>query len=367
MARLTVFPLRGTSRLQEQTTERPADSLTFDRVVVILAAWHTAGVFLDGWAHQHVPSLETFFTPWHAVLYSGYLAVAIVILAAAVRNLQRGYAAPNVLPKGYGLALIGVIIFAIGGVADLVWHTLFGIEADVEALLGPTHLMLALGMTLILTGPVRAAYHRKGESNNWAELWPALLALTFVLSLFAFFTQYADPFGSTLAATAHRPTGGRNLIFLEQALGVMSILGQTALLMGNALFAIRRWRLPFGSITLLLGLSTLLMTLMRNDALGSNPLSTGPLPLIAAAIVSGLFGDFLVQRLNPFSNRPGAYHAIAFVIPAVLYALYFGALFVWGGGIWWSIHMWAGAIFLAGIVGLLLSYAMMPPSIKENS
>src|SRR5262245_38823285 len=62
----------------------------FDWLMTILGAWLLGGLYLDGWAHIHVPGLETFFTPWHAVLYSGYLAGAMALLVTCVRNRRRG-------------------------------------------------------------------------------------------------------------------------------------------------------------------------------------------------------------------------------------------------------------------------------------
>ena len=64
----------------------------------------------------------------------------------------------------------------IGAVGDMVWHIVFGFEVSVEALLSPTHLLLALGGTLIVTGPVRAAWQRT-RSGGWSSLLPALIAL----------------------------------------------------------------------------------------------------------------------------------------------------------------------------------------------
>src|SRR6266536_4204640 len=43
-----------------------------DLVTLVLTAWLIGGLFLDGWAHNTRPQLETFFTPWHAVFYSGF-------------------------------------------------------------------------------------------------------------------------------------------------------------------------------------------------------------------------------------------------------------------------------------------------------
>jgi hypothetical protein len=37
------------------------------------------GAFLDNWPHAHIATLDTFFTPWHGVLYSGYAACAAVL------------------------------------------------------------------------------------------------------------------------------------------------------------------------------------------------------------------------------------------------------------------------------------------------
>jgi len=44
---------------------------------------------------------------------------------------------------------------------------------------------------------------------------------------------------------------------------------------------------------------------------------------------------------------------VAFLVPAVVFALYFATLMM-TGGIGWSIHLWLGAIVIAGIIGLFL-------------
>ncbi len=51
---------------------RPGEEL----LTVLLATWLIIGLFLDGWAHDNVPELESFLTPWHAVFYSGFVATA---------------------------------------------------------------------------------------------------------------------------------------------------------------------------------------------------------------------------------------------------------------------------------------------------
>ncbi len=361
MARLTLTrPVEPGARAR--TGARPADSLLFDALVAALGAWFTGGVFLDGWAHQHVPDLETFFTPWHAVLYSGFMAMAAVIVIYAVQNYLRGYELPNVLPAGYGLSLLGIAIFMIGGVGDVIWHTLFGIEANVQALLSPTHLLLALGGILTTAAPLRAAWQRREIPRHWAAYVPMLLSTLFVLSTLTFFTQYANPFGETLAAQNH----GGGSEFSNQVIGILSILITTALVMGLNLLIVRRFSLPFGSMTLIIGMNALLMVLMRSGSQLDNAVSTGPLPLIVVAVLGGLAADALYQLLKPSVQRPAAFRAFAFFVPFILYALYFAAIALFGGGIAWIIHLWAGVIMQAGIVGFLLSYAYIPPAMPTD-
>src|SRR5262249_12129001 len=62
----------------------------FDWLMTALGAWLLGGLYLDGWAHIHVPGLETFFTSWHAVLYSGYLAGAVALVVTFLRNRRGG-------------------------------------------------------------------------------------------------------------------------------------------------------------------------------------------------------------------------------------------------------------------------------------
>src|SRR4030095_700361 len=113
--------------------------------MVILSAWLIGVAFIDGWARTHGRVDTTFFTPWHVTFYTGFLAVACALVGVLLQQRTRRGTWPRALPPGYNLSLLGVVIFGGGGVGDLVWHTLFGIEKDVEALFSPTHRMLASG------------------------------------------------------------------------------------------------------------------------------------------------------------------------------------------------------------------------------
>lgn len=58
---------------------RPRESAVLERrdewAVAFFGTWMIAGLFLDGWSHG-VNKPETFFSPWHGVLYSGFAAAS---------------------------------------------------------------------------------------------------------------------------------------------------------------------------------------------------------------------------------------------------------------------------------------------------
>lgn len=132
---------------------------------------------------------------------------------------------------------------------------------------------------------------------------------------------------------------------LSQALGAAGILIQAAWLAGFALFALRRGPLPFGALTLLVLAPTALMTLVSDDY-----------RFLPGAFLAGLVADLLVRRLR-FGSARRTDAVIAFAIPAGFYAAYFATVQL-TGGIGWTVHLWLGAIVLAGIIGLALDEAM---------
>ena len=74
----------------------------FDWLMAAFGSWLIGGLYLDGWAHIHVPALETFFTPWHAVLYSGYIAGAVALAETLRRNRRAGRRAGTRCPSATG-------------------------------------------------------------------------------------------------------------------------------------------------------------------------------------------------------------------------------------------------------------------------
>jgi len=330
------------------TPGRFIGGLRFDRLITVFICWFLGGLFLDGWAHSHGQVDNTFFTPWHAVLYAGYATCAVVLALTVFINHRRGYRWWQAIPDGYEFAALGVPIFACAGVGDLVWHTLFGFETGIEPFLSPTHLLLALGGLLIMSGPFRAAWRRADapSEQRWATLFPAIISLTAILSLFTFFTSFAHPFVQTWLLTD--PSVGD----AEKSRGAAAVLLQAAILMGVILLALRRWRLPVGTLTLVLTLNIALMSVFGQD---------NQYQLIPLALLSGVIIDALLWSLKPSVNRLAALRIFAFAVPVVFYLDYFVPIMIQNQGIQWSIHLWLGSTVMAGIVGLTLSYLLLPP------
>jgi hypothetical protein len=349
--------------VRPQTSDTPAaaaeasfsaGSRRFDWLLAVTSLWILAGTFLDGWYHNTFQdSIETFFTPWHGILYSGLMAAGAVLVTTYIRNVNRGYYWRLALPTGYMLSLLGFMIFALGGGVDFAWHTLFGFEADEEALLSPAHLLLATGAVLLTSGPLRAAWRRTGadDRGNWAGLLPALLSLLTILSIATFFTQYANAFTHANMIGGSGPVGET---YFWNVAGITGVLLPTAITMGFILLAIRRWTLPIGSMTLLLGANATLMFALGSSYAGQH------WPVVPAALAGGVLADALLAMLKPSAARMRELRLFAALTPFSFFLLYMAALII-TSGVWWQIHMWLGAPCLAGVVGLGLSYLIALP------
>lgn len=151
-------------------------SLVLDYVIGICGVWISGGFFLDAWAHGHVP-VESFFTPYHAVFYSGIVVLGLAMAGFCLRYRNMGYTWPNAFPRPYRLACIGVPIFILGGLGDLVWHRVFGIEEGVNALLSPTHQILGLGIFFLSSGPIRSVLADRAWSTTLGRQLPLALGL----------------------------------------------------------------------------------------------------------------------------------------------------------------------------------------------
>ncbi len=322
-------------------------SPVFERLYAVCSALFVTGLYLDGWAHNHLASsLETFFTPWHAVFYSGYLLTTMSLLWWMVSRRRRFGSYIDAVPPGHGLSLAGALLFVLGGFADFGWHEVFGIEADVEALLSPTHLILAVGMTLMIGGGARHfwATRKPGVRRGFFECLPFLLSAGLTASIILFMTQYGR-FTQIEAAGLAPPDP-----FYPQAVSVLGSLVFTGVMVGSLTMLLRRDRLPFGSVTFLLALAVGGVSLMRSGN-----------ETIPAALFAGILSDLWLEVAETRVKRITGLRVLCFLVPFVYYVLVFTLLPMAEGKLWWAVHLTAGLPVVAGVTGLLMSFVAWPP------
>lgn len=82
--------------------------------------------------------------------YGAWLLMGISLGSILLRNVAQGYPMRRALPAGYGLSMVGVLLWLPGGVGDMLWHTAFGFEENIDSLYSLTHLILAVGFFLMV-------------------------------------------------------------------------------------------------------------------------------------------------------------------------------------------------------------------------
>jgi hypothetical protein len=322
----------------------------YELVVATLSVALLCGAILDGWAHSHDRlALEALITPWHAVVYLSFVAVAVVVLAPPVTGWLGGQGARASIPLGFESSVAGIFVFGAVGAADAAWHLAFGIEADAEALLSPTHLGLALGAGMIASGPIRAAWlravsgssgGRSGVAVDWPAFLPAALSVVAITGLVAFALHIANLF---VDPWPRFPYGRNDVTWYGPNIGVASAIVQTAVLMTPILLMLRRWgSLPPGIMTLVVGGTTAGLTFLHDEG-----------ALVGAPVLAGFFADLILLAL-----RPGAggwrLPTFGFAAPAVIFIAYFIVLDA-TGPIAWSAHLIGGSVVLAGGTGVALA------------
>lgn len=342
------YPLPGQTALPARAQATPAQNI----VTLLVGTWLMIGIFVDGWAHNHLGErLETFFTPWHAVFYSGFAATAGWTGWLGLQGVRQGQRRLAAFPVGYELGAVGVLVFLLGGLGDMTWHTLFGIEVGIDALLSPTHLLLFLGAELLVLSPLLACWQTPtGRQAPARIVWPAVCSALAALSFASFMHMYAWTLVSLPSAAGYQ--GARSL--------VMSTLLTSLLLTAPVLLLLLRWHLPFGAVGLVYGLNTLLMFAAT---VGLSEM----LPKVAGlALLSGLAADALIQWWRPAPRRPWAYRAFAAALPLLLWVPFFvGARRL--GLLDASLELWTGACVMAALGGLALSGLMVPPAVPREA
>lgn len=322
-------------------TRRPATTGRQDLITVALGTWLVVGVFVDGWAHVNKTSLETFFTPWHAVLYSG----ATVLFAYLFLLMRRS----GGIPAGYLPAVLGGPLFLLGGAGDFLWHQVFGIEVGIDALLSPTHLLLLVSALMVLGSPWRA-----DTARGHASL-PGVAGLALSTAMAAFFLLYASAFTNPWASESitRIPEGapGHEAAELPASAGLAGYLVTTVLLVFVVLLLSRRGPLPVGAATMVLvlvaGLSVAVVEFRQ------------PLTPIAA-LVAGIALDVVLVRTATWDPRRRTL-VVAAALPALLWPLQLVGIAI-TDGLRWPVELWTGVVLLTVGAALAAGWLSLGPA-----
>ena len=313
---------------------------------VVLGAVLAVGLYADGWAHLNVGGLETFFTPWHAALYAGFGLLAAWVAAMVWRRREVGY--PRAVPYGYRLSLLGVGLFGLGGALDMVWHRIFGVEAGIDALVSPTHLLLLTGGMLLVTGPVRAAVPEGGDAPRYPAAGLAALAVAVALAGFflSYVSVFADP-GARFPLT-DIPEGmhGHREGELPVIAGLAGYLLITLVITVPVLHVRRLGRAPLGTVAVIVAAVAL-----PAAALGEGRFLTPALGAVA--------GASLVDLL--LAARPDLPElVIAALVPAVVWSGQLLGMLV-DGELRWAPELWAGVLGLSALLSVATAVLLQRP------
>ncbi len=334
-------------------TGRPRATPFEDAITIVFGLWMLAGLFTDGFAHSNLrDSIESFFTPWHAILYSGFASAALWTTWLGFKHARMGRRGLEAIPVGYELGIVGVIVFGLGGFGDMIWHTVFGIEVNIAALLSPTHLMLLIGGVLVGSSPLRSAWSSLPHRPSFLEFLPALVSSTTTLATVAFFHMHLWGLG--------RLPDAKEWMFYVNDHALISVLAGTlftnAILMTAVLLLVRRWITPFGTFTVMFGATALGMGLLRG----------GVDSAFVAGLLTGLILDGLVQWLRPSAARVWQFRALAVLAPLTIWGIHYLRTAFFRGGLNLEVEFWTGLLVMTMLSGLALSVLVAPPSVPAH-
>ena len=257
---------------------------------------------------------DSFFTPSHAMLYTGIGLLAISAGVGSYRLRKKKIKQYNSsISLSFKLLIIGSFLSLIAGPLDYLWHQSFGLDG----LLSPTHITLATGMLVNsvavfigLYGVMNNISHRKNLAKiflipSLCSLWFTSIWYVFIFVLpFSesdFFNFNLDTYSATFIASIFLPLIN-SIMFLcsskvfNNTFGYASII-VSLLVLVNTLSTI----LPTGDIlsplipwylVSILGASILADILLNSNFIRINTKQFKNNKLIASSIIGSIFYFF---------------------------------------------------------------------------
>jgi hypothetical protein len=323
-----------------------------DLTTAAFSAWFFGGLILDVNAHARGWA-ESFFTWWHLAFYTGFFATAAWIawmLLRAHRTEQRtGMAA---VPHGYGPAVIGVPLFIVSGVADMIWHEVLGVEANLAILFSPSHLTLAAGGVLIASAPLLSAWRRAALAVEpepiplEARMAAPALSLGYITTTLVLFLAYLVPHTNSPYAVAAALQGPN----VFEGFPVAGIVFTTVLVLALAVLMTGRFRLPLGFFTIAFAYPAVMAGAYSGFEYGG---------YVWIFLLSGAWLDFLIWLIRPELRRRRDLLVLAGAWAVPVWAAFLIATGA-ATGVWPAAEIGLGAPVVAAVVGGLFMLVVQP-------
>jgi hypothetical protein len=364
---------------------RPNSKVSEDGVMIGLAGFTLFALFLDGLRHNNLTGIDSFWSAAHILMYSGLTATGVWIAIVLLRY-QKGFDVLDwsYVPRGYGLAFLALPLAAIAGPADFMWHSAYGFENQIDSVYSPPHQGLFIAGALLAAIPAAAAWQRRGTAPSLRQYLPTVFSMSSTVGVMLFVMHQLVPFYAGVSTTAafqndiarfndafapgakaHHTEGlaralthyGDNAFpyyFYSTHHTVAGMFLFTAVLLGGLLLMRRRWRLPFGAVTIMFTWLALLFPMLSEYR---------EWKLAPALILAGLAADLLFARLDPGPAPPrvGRIRVIAAAIPPILWGLFFLCVALLEDGLGWHATLWVGVLVTSSALGYALSVAVFPP------
>ncbi|MEU4240210.1 hypothetical protein [Actinoplanes sp. NPDC026619] len=323
-------------------------------IMLVASAWLVTGLQLDAYAHATTPELETFWTPWHAVLYSGIAASGLTLVWLLRSRLPTipTYRTLIALPNALRVPLLGMAFLLVGGGVDTLWHNIFGIEQGLEIFVSPSHEFIILGMVLVAAGPAMMTALRPGDRLTIADGTVVTISALLTALPLHIYSLHANVLGEFFFGEGDDPVR----IYSTDAQVMHGFLFTTVLLLLPIILIGRRWRLPIGVPAVLVAVPALAMHLMF--------LEGDPWWASLTVALAALGIELVARVVTPLLPPATTWAVLGLAAPPVLW----GTLLLVADieeGVGWNVHIVTGLLTytaLTGIGTVLVARNLRPPA-----
>ena len=345
----------------------------YDVIVLSLGLWCLTGLLIDAFAHISGTVDDTFFTPWHAVWYSGATAYGAYIFYALLPEegmshlIRHPFEALKGLEPQHKPGVYGIIIFGISGFGDMIWHETLGVESSLDILLSPTHIGLFIGLCMSVSAPIWSSWvdpesGTSGLKSQMLLIFGVGAFWSVALLMFRFANLWISPIQSFCYS------GNLDFCYNESyedalSFGLQSLYIQAGLTGAIVLIFLQRWTPARGTMFLILTFHTI--GLYFYTTFDDN------------VIYMGLAWALIVELALPLYNKWGPKFYIPFILATqvmvVLVSWFYRAGEISGVNYWfengdlhvlpfgWTIHSTIGVVVMCAAIGWIASVIGFPP------